>query len=254
MQSASRKTAYLTIDDAPTDDFPRKVDYLLAKGVPAIFFCCTGDRLEKGRPMVVEAIHKGFVLGNHTWSHFCDFRDHADRSQKEILRMEALLDDIYAVARVARPAKLFRFPGLEKGVPGWPYYQPVAKPSPEQQQVHDRAQAFLRSAGFRQPQWQVAYRWYQHYGAHLDTDCDCTYDSFDWGPLLPDTRYCLGYNTLEKILARTDEEVPEDGRGLNDQRSDEIIMIHDLAGIEHVFEPLMERLLGKPMRFALPAF
>jgi len=34
----TRKIAYLTIDDAPTKDFRKKVDFLIKKKVPATFF------------------------------------------------------------------------------------------------------------------------------------------------------------------------------------------------------------------------
>ena len=34
-----RKIAYLTIDDGPSKDMKMKVDYLVSKGIPAIWFC-----------------------------------------------------------------------------------------------------------------------------------------------------------------------------------------------------------------------
>ncbi|MDA3851278.1 MAG: hypothetical protein PF447_08375 [Spirochaetaceae bacterium] len=47
-----RKTAYLTIDDVPSKDFPGKMEYLLKKGIPAILFC-PGQNLEGKKDWMV---------------------------------------------------------------------------------------------------------------------------------------------------------------------------------------------------------
>ena len=57
-----QKIAYLTIDDAPTEDFIRKVNYLKSVNVPAIFFC-RGDRLEQRPDDLIYAIQQGFIIG-----------------------------------------------------------------------------------------------------------------------------------------------------------------------------------------------
>jgi peptidoglycan/xylan/chitin deacetylase (PgdA/CDA1 family) len=245
------KTCYLTIDDGPSGDFATKVDYLLAHDVPAIFFC-VGANLELRRLEAVCAVRKGFVIGNHTYSHFADFQDHQERSKQEILATESLIDSIYDEAGAIRPARLFRFPGLAKGVPGWPYYNPAGPVPQKYLDVKKIGQAFLGSVGFVRPTWGITYKWFRDYGGLSDLDVDCTYDSFDWGILDPNQEY--GYTSLEKVLARMEEHVPEEGRGLNDERSPEIILLHDMPGIEYAFGPMMDRLIEKGMEFKFPPF
>ena len=63
-----RKVGYLTIDDAPSEDFRNKVKHLVEKEIPAIFFC-RGDYLVERSEDVILAIKKGFVIGNHSYNH-----------------------------------------------------------------------------------------------------------------------------------------------------------------------------------------
>ena len=46
--------AYLTIDDAPSENFEEKVEFLEGKNIPAIFFC-EGRYIEKRMEKVIEA-------------------------------------------------------------------------------------------------------------------------------------------------------------------------------------------------------
>lgn len=64
----TRKIAYLTIDDAPSLDFEKKIDFLQSQGIPAIFFC-PGNALESRPQVTVEAIQSGFVIANHAYDH-----------------------------------------------------------------------------------------------------------------------------------------------------------------------------------------
>lgn len=107
-------TLYLTIDDAPSQDLPPKVDRLRAAGVPALFFC-EGQKLDANPDVARETIAAGYHLGNHLYSHpyaselsVAEFRD-------ELERTEALIEAAYDAAGVERPAKLFRFPYGDQG-------------------------------------------------------------------------------------------------------------------------------------------
>ncbi len=62
------KKIYLTIDEFPSEDGLDKLNYLEEKDMPAILFC-RGDALEKRLEYAVKAVKKGFILGNHTYSH-----------------------------------------------------------------------------------------------------------------------------------------------------------------------------------------
>ena len=52
------------------------------------------------------------------------------------------------------------------------------------------------------------------------------------------------------ILARMDEHVPEAGRGLNDDSSNDIVIMHDMPGMESFFEPMLDTLTAKGVTFA----
>ena len=64
----------------------------------------------------------------------------------------------------------------------------------------------------------------------------------------------FGINGLEDVLERMDEDVLEEGRGLNFADSNEIVLIHDLSETAHLFEPIIEKLLNKGLKFELPEF
>ncbi|MCD6471339.1 polysaccharide deacetylase family protein, partial [bacterium] len=51
----------LTVDDCPSSDFKRKVDFLLLKNIPAIFFCI-GKLTEKRKKVIIYAIKNGFII------------------------------------------------------------------------------------------------------------------------------------------------------------------------------------------------
>jgi|ETNmetMinimDraft_33_1059910.scaffolds.fasta_scaffold01907_6 peptidoglycan/xylan/chitin deacetylase (PgdA/CDA1 family) len=52
-----KKIAYLTIDDGPSGDFRKKIDYLDSKNIKAILFC-VGKELEKFEDSAIYAIKK----------------------------------------------------------------------------------------------------------------------------------------------------------------------------------------------------
>jgi len=97
-----RKIAYLTIDDAPSEDMKEKVDFLVSKGIPAIWFCL-GDFLEKGSEHAIHAIEKGFIIGNHSYGHpyFSDLP--LKQCFEEIQKTDRIIDEIYRKAGVKDP-------------------------------------------------------------------------------------------------------------------------------------------------------
>ena len=62
------KKVYLTIDDSPGTQFTQKVDLLAKHDIPAVFFCI-GELMEKYPAAVVDSIHKGFIIANHSYTH-----------------------------------------------------------------------------------------------------------------------------------------------------------------------------------------
>ena len=109
-----KKIAYLTIDDCPSKDMFTKVDFLLKKRIPALWFC-RGEFLEKREEAVIYAIKKGFVMGNHSYNHPLFSRIPLKECFRQIKVTNELIEDVYKEAGVQRPSKVFRFPWGDKG-------------------------------------------------------------------------------------------------------------------------------------------
>ena len=231
----SQKIAYLTIDDAPSEDFRNKVDFLSGKNIPAIFFC-EGRKLSRFEDDMIYAIKNGFLIGNHSWSH--QNFDGLSKSEirDEIVKTDGLIDEIHKKAGVDRGIKLFRFPFLKKGAENRGF-----------------AQSVLDELGYKQPCFDdINYEWYEEEGFHEDLDVVCTYDSMDW--TVADGSHMFGIRDLQDLFDRMDENVPEGRRGLNFEGSNDIIMMHDDSRIKDLFKPLIERFLNKGITFELPPF
>jgi peptidoglycan/xylan/chitin deacetylase (PgdA/CDA1 family) len=250
-----RKVGYLTIDDAPSDDFLRKVDYLVSKNVPAIFFC-RGEYLENKRNDVITAIKKGFVIGNHSYSHPHFSKIPLKECFQQIRQTDVIIEEIYKEANVIRPAKLFRFPYGDKGSGldaelGW-------SENKDTRMFMQGIQNYLKKLGYLQPIFEnISYKWYKNAGLHVDFDIYWTYYTFDCE--VAEYRKTgkenkNGYHSLWAIKKRMDEDDPEGCRGLNYRGSNDIILMHDYPGIEDIFHLLIEAFLEKGIYFKLPLF
>jgi Predicted xylanase/chitin deacetylase len=223
------KKAWLTIDDAPTEDFRQRVDELNARGIRAVWFCL-GELLERYPEEAAYAVRSGHILGNHSYDHPAFSKIALAEAREQIERTERLLDGIYAKAGVPRPVKLFRFPYLDDGGDG----------------KRDALQSLLRDMGFEQPGFPgVTYAWWREKGWPERIDAGCTYDTWDW-------RLQEGEEMLPKLLARMDEREPEHGRGLNEAPgSNEVILMHAWIPMD-AFRVLLDRLQTKPLLFEPP--
>ena len=110
----SKKKIYLTIDDGPSERARELLDYLRFKGFGAILFC-RGDNLEDRRELVVQAIHHGYIIGNHSYDHphFSTLSEQQVFAQ--IARTDEIIDQIYTESGVQRAARYFRFPYGDAG-------------------------------------------------------------------------------------------------------------------------------------------
>jgi peptidoglycan/xylan/chitin deacetylase (PgdA/CDA1 family) len=250
-----RKVGYLTIDDAPTDDFLRKINFLISKNIPAIFFC-RGEDLEKNPEDVITAIGKGFVIGNHSYDHPHFSKIPLKDCFHQIKRTDEIIDDIYKEANVTRPAKLFRFPYGDKGSgldaeQGWPEDK-------DKRLFMQGIQNYLKKLGYSQPIFEnISYKWYIDAGLHKDVDIYWTYYTFDCEVAAyreDGTENPHGYRTFYNLKKRMDEDFPEECRGLNYRGSNDIILLHDCPGIEDLFTLLINALLDKGIYFKLPIF
>jgi peptidoglycan/xylan/chitin deacetylase (PgdA/CDA1 family) len=236
------KEAYLTIDDAPSEDFKRKVAYLSFKRIPAIFFCI-GKLMERRPKQVIYAIRNNFVIGNHSYSHIPFSKLSLIEAKKEIKRTDEIIEDLYNKAKVERKIKVFRFPELDKG-DGNEDYPKINWGCPKVKAL----QEYLKELGYQQPQFKgINYKWYRKAGLNKCVDVDCTYDSYDWA--VANKSYELGIKTIRDLFERMEEDKPEEMRGLNFEGSSDIIMMHDDVRIKELFIPLIEKLLEKGIKF-----
>jgi hypothetical protein len=109
----------------------------------------------------------------------------------------------------------------------------------------------LRQLGYTQPAFAgVRYDYFHRLGLSTDADWYWTYDVFEWS--LRSSQPMYGIDSLEKVYARMDEDLPEGHRGLNFPGSDEIILMHDHAETHEYFQTLIDRLAAKDLTFARP--
>jgi peptidoglycan/xylan/chitin deacetylase (PgdA/CDA1 family) len=246
-----RKIAYLTIDDCPSNDMKRKVDFLLRKRISAIWFC-RGEFLEKRQEVVVYAIRKGFIMGNHSYDHSCFSKIPLKECFRQIEETDELIETVYEKAGIERPAKLFRFPWGDKGG-GFDVKKGGFFPRKKNLEHIEAIQDFLKKLGYKQPKFQdINYDWFNRANLLNDVDVYLTYDTMDWVVLAKEPKF--GISGLRGVLERMDEDVPEGRRGLNFAGSNEIILLHDLSETAHTFVPIMEKLLVKRLKFELPKF
>jgi len=241
------KTGYLTIDDGPSADWKVKADFLLSKKIPAVWFC-TGKKMEKRPEAVVYLIKHGFVIGSHAYDHPKFSQLPLKECFEQLRKTDEIIDALYEKAGVERPAKFLRFPygdkggGEEETDKGWP---------PEKREHIQAIQDFLKKLGYRQPKFKrLTYGWYLKAGLDKDVDTYWTYDVMEWSTF--QKKPLWGIDSLEKVLERMDEDMPEGCRGINFAGSNDIIMVHDHALTTSMFVPIIEKLLSKGIRFALP--
>ncbi len=242
------KISYLTIDDAPSPLFVQKLDALVKRDIPAVFFC-QGNYLEKLPELAVEAIRRGFVVANHAYdhAHFSDLS--LEACLEQIRYTDDLIKQVYQTAGVARPASYFRFPYGDKGdlLSGRIGEECTSEGGARKSALQDA----LRRLGYTPPGFvNITYEYYRHARLHEDVDWYWTYDVMEW--TVPHEKPMFGIDSLEKVLARMDEDVPEGRRGLNDPRSEEIILTHDHEQTSEMFPQILDRLLEKGISFAKP--
>jgi len=252
----SVKQVVLTIDDSPTEHFLLKCDYLQTHHVPAVFFCI-GRQLEAMPDMVTEAIKKGFIIGNHSYTHphFSDLS--LTGAFKEIEKTHILINELYNAADTPRPANWFRFPFGDKG--DGCYGKVFANPRRANQDRRQAIQTFLQQLGYTQPDFQsITYPFYRQAGLLTDIDWHWTFDVMEWN--LRMLRADFGLNSPEKVLRRLESTCPEDSRGLRtrdkrwigDPHSGEIILLHDHIETTGLFFAIIDKLLSLPLQFGLP--
>lgn len=246
----NKKIVYLTIDDAPSKIMNDKIEYLLSKEIPAIFFC-EGKKLNDQGEVVIGAIRKGFIIGNHSYCHSHFSEKSIEEGEEEIKETDDLINDLYAKAEKERPAKIFRFPYGDKGNGGF-FHNPCGRDFQECLK-NDKVKAyqeFLKNLGYYQPKFKnINYDWVKQKRIFTYYDVVWTYDSEDYATEKPNNR-----KSDEEVLLDMDKNKPELMKCLNSNDSSDIVLVHDHQNIQDLFIKMIDKLKSKGFEFRLPEF
>ena len=243
------KTIYLTIDDAPSSDCINKLDFLDENKIKAVWFT-EGKRIEDCFDSALEIVKRGHIIGNHAYSHPHFSAIPLESCYEEITRTHDLVEQVYATAKIERKHRYFRFPYGDKGncVDG----NVATIASPEGMERHRAIQSHLRSLGYTQPTWDdISYDYMRKLGIFEDIDWYWTYDTRDWCPYFPESD--CEHKSPEKVLARLDDDVPNDWRGINYAGSAEILLVHDHVTADKMFQQIIDKLIAKSVVFGFPS-
>lgn len=255
--------AYLTIDDSPSPETGQLTVWLAERNIPALLFC-RGDRLAENRAAIVEAIERGFVIGNHAFSHTRFSELTFEEGVEEIEQTERLINEAYQGAGCVRPGEYFRFPHMDRGAGGWVVdYEAAGNHKdillqlfseglnidltpPDQKLVEKkhRLQAWLKDNGFTPPPFAgVTFPWYQDTEIVHAIDAMFTYSTSDW-MVTPRHAGKWRYKTLPDLMDKANRDP-----FLWDKSSAHIILMHDQPGMFEITKPLVEYLQDKGIVF-----
>lgn len=258
------REAYLTIDDSPSVHTVALTDFLVSRGVPAIYFC-RGDMMEEyGLSSLIDAVRKGIVLGNHAYHHYRASQQPFEVYVDEIRQTEKLIDQAYAEAGVKRGLKYMRFPHIDRGAGGWiiDYNKlspedrddviavfsdglniDLTPPTAEMIEKKEKLQVFLKGEGFSALSHDgINFPWYQGELA-ASIDMPYTYSTSDW-MLLDRHKGKWPYKTLEDLKVKIEQD-----RWLSQTDSRHIILAHDKDEIEIVVRDLIDHCLEQGIKF-----
>jgi len=231
------KIAYLTIDDSPSKYLKEKVNFLYEKNIPAIFFS-RGDLLEKYSEDALYAIKKGFIIGNHAYSHRPFSSLSLKECKKEIRKTDEIIDKLYMKTKVKIPMKLFRFPGGDKGIPKLSY--PILRFSKKFKEI----QKFLYELGYKKFKFENLQKRFPQYFFFNDIDIYWTFDTKEW--VLESIHQKKNQN-IDDILKRIDKNI-------STKKKNEIILVHDHEQTHKYFKKVIDKLISKDFEFKLPEF
>ena len=210
--------AYLTIDDAPSEDFRQKIDFLISKNIRAIIFCI-GKNMDERKDDVIYAIKSGFIIGNHSYSHPHFSKVSLEQCLNEIKRTDEIIEKIYNDSEIKRLVKVFRFPYGDKGIKS--NFQPI--------------QNFLKELGYEKVKFDGVD--YTKDPRLNDIDIYWTFDVKEWKIISGRD----GITTPKQVYDMIDEKKFDD--------SNEIILVHDHTETTSMFNDIIEYLISKDVRF-----
>lgn len=268
--------SYMTIDDSPTRHTDDLTDYLVKKEIPAVLFCigtaytdlhlqCEG--MEQMPDPIQRAIEKGFLIGNHTYTHRRSSELSYDEVITEIEKTETIIDDLYRRAGKVRTAKVIRFPHIDRGAGGWVVdYNAAGKhgdtlgelfgkglnitlkpPSADQIEKKTKIQDYLKREGFSTDIYQgITFPWYTETEMTDARDSLYTYSTSDWmmNPDFAERRKDWAYQSLDALKKKIDDDP-----WLFSQSSTNIVLAHDHNNMFGVTTALIDHMLDKGIHF-----
>lgn len=268
--------AYMTIDDSPTYHTDDLTEYLLKKGIPAVFFCVGSSYKDLGIPCqgiedmpdpIARAIERDFLIGNHTFTHprYSDIT--FEEMVSEIEKTEKLIEGLYKKAGKNRAAKVFRFRDIDRGCGtsvidynkagqhaqtirelflGGVNLQEVVQ-TDEKLEKKRKLQDYLKREGFTADIFKgITFPWYTETEMALARDSLYTYSTSDW-MMNPDfTPYAKdwAYQSVDALKGKIDDDP-----WLKEGGSTHIILAHDHNRLFDVTTALIDHMISKGFRF-----
>jgi len=216
-----QKRIYLTIDDSPSSNFKEKVDFLHERKIQAIFFCL-GKLLKENEENVIYAIKRGFIMGNHSYNHPSFSKISLDEAKNQIKMTDEIINSLYKKAGVKRIFNVFRFPHGDKG-----------------DKNKEAIQNFLKELNYKQPNFKgISYVYFSEF--KLDKDLDVFWN-FDF------EEYSKG--DWKSIIKKMNLKNPKLGGSLMNNKSSDIVLIHDHGDTTDLFFRIIEELLNRKIIF-----
>lgn len=238
------KQAYLTIDDGPSEYRKQRVDILRKYGIQAIWFG-VGTYLLERKDEALYTIRNGGVIGNHSYSHPHFSQLTLEECYKQIKETDDIINELYNEIKQERPIKAFRFPYGDKGVEKGFYNLNYTKDEAERVKA---IQGFLKELGYHIYEFSdISYGYYEKLKVAAHVDWYWTYDAMEWCTFQEKSPY--GIKTLNDVIDLMDIDLPEQWMGLNNNQSNEIIVIHDHDQTIDLFEPIIKAILQKEITF-----
>ncbi|PZP56471.1 MAG: polysaccharide deacetylase family protein [Micavibrio aeruginosavorus] len=237
--------AYLTIDDSPSNHTDQLTDFLVERGVPAIYFV-RGAFMEeqKNFDKIVRSIGRGIVIGNHSYAHDRTSVAGFGSQSEQILQTQNLIERAYREAGEALPNRYMRFPHMDRGMGGWIIdldtvpsehrayvenlfwdglrVESTERPSAELFDLRNKMQEWLKSEGFQKlPTPDVTHPWFTDSEMAGAIDAMYTFSTSDW-MLTPRHKGNWHYKTLGDLKKKIDTDI-----WLQKENSAHIILAHD---------------------------
>lgn len=228
------KNILLTIDDGPSADTKRLVDFLATKEIPVIMFFI-GEKMEKYPDEVDHVIQSGVVIGNHTYTHPAMSTLSLEDAIRQIEKTEEIIDAAYQRNAQPRTHKILRFPFLDTGGANQPALM-----------------KYLAEQGFKHLESDfVTYKWFDNF--RLAPHIGGTFHCADWElwsnpenfgiPEMLKNLHAAGSETLGSLFSGD---------------SGEIFVIHDAGwktkNDERHYEIIVEELDKTKVHYLEPAF